>query len=78
MHEEAAEHLEIDESEEMAVCCEDTAPLSTTRVNTEEDEPTTTYTLYAPDIVATYDTWARLDSTTAIFAANENEDDDAT
>jgi hypothetical protein len=45
VHEEAAEHLEIDESGEMAVFGAETAPLSTTRVNTEEDEPTTTYTL---------------------------------
>ena len=72
-----AKHVETAESGDMAVCCEDAAPLSTTKVNILEDEPTTTYKLYVPDIVGTYDACAKLGSTREIFALNEKEDDDA-
>jgi hypothetical protein len=65
------------ESSEMAEFLEDTAPLSTTRVYVLDDEPINTKILYVPDIVGTYETSAKLDSTGVTIAANENDDDDA-
>ena len=74
---EPAIHAETAESAEMMEFLGDTAPLSTTRVKTLVEEPTTTCKLYVPEIVGTYDACATLGSVRLTLAANENEDDDA-